>query len=244
MTSIDRCGRLPGRLRHRPPSCSKKWYEPAPPPEKLFDCQPGVVEGGGELLRLVAPAVALNLIEFREKLGQRRHTYDQDSTWPDELAEVHQGGSIVVEMFDDVEGQYRVEYRVGGSVRTKGSREICLDERPIWSIQSLKCSPGDIEPTRSISPLFERIEGNAPTAARVQNTGRRVDRAAFQDRHHQPCSCTPPGVAVYQGRQLGKNGFRHECIRLAARPGRDHGSSHEGTETCSDLDRSSGSAEP
>ncbi len=70
MTPIDGIGRLHFGSTNGSPACSKKGYEPTPPPEKLLDPQTALSKGGPELPGQVAAAMALNLVEFREQLGQ------------------------------------------------------------------------------------------------------------------------------------------------------------------------------
>ena len=105
MAAIDFLGDL-GRVgRSAVATKAKERHKPAPPPENLFDIQFGVFEGGPQLLRVIAPAMALHSVELREELGQSRYAHNQDSTGPDEPRQIRQHGAIVINVFYHIEGQ-------------------------------------------------------------------------------------------------------------------------------------------
>ena len=170
MATVDFFRRLTGAAWRALPARSKERHEPAPPPEELFDRQAGAIERASQVIRLIAAAVALNLVEFREELGQGGNAHDHESTRPDEPAEAGQGGSVIVKVLDHVEGQDGVECRVSDAPRTERARQVRLDQLPIGPIETLERLSRNIQPAGPIPTFLEGFEGHAPAAAGVQDS--------------------------------------------------------------------------
>ena len=171
-------------------------------------------KGGPELPGQVAAAMALNLVEFREQLGECRHAHDHNSTWPDEPAQVRQSGPIVINMFDHVESEDSVECRVRDGGRTEWDASDLPRSATDQGGQHVQRLRDTSRPLRPDIPRCSRASSVTPQPQPASRT-RAGGLIAYLPRSPAPDAFGLPPRVRRSRPTIGEDGLGHEGVRLA-----------------------------
>jgi hypothetical protein len=121
----------------------------------------------------------LHFVEFGIQFWQRRHAENRSAARFQQAAKFLRGMPVIVDVLDNIEGQYAV---VRGRITGQTLRQIRFDELAVGAIQPLEHIPRDVQTGNSVTGCFERFQIDAPAAACLENRGGRQYSQLFQER--------------------------------------------------------------
>ena len=82
-----------------------------------------------------------------------------------------QGATIIVDVFDHIEGQYAI---IGRQTVWQALHQIRFDKTAIGAIEVIKHLPRHVESGKLVSCCLQRLQIDPPAAARLENGGGRA----------------------------------------------------------------------
>ncbi len=152
----------------RPAGQAEEGDHPGAPPEPALERQAGVGEGGVQGGGEVAAAVPLDPVELGEEVGQGGDGDDHPAAGADEVAEAGDGGAVVVDVLDHVEGEGGVE-RLGSRLAGPAGRSGRARPASDRGDRADRAPGGRCRRRWRRSPGFERLQGRPPAAADVDH---------------------------------------------------------------------------